>query len=93
MNNMNSPHHIVLISGGAGYIGSHTVVELHAAGYDVVVIDNLSNSNIDVLDGIEKISGKRPMFVQGDCTDMDTLRKLFSDNRQTAPKNFPPSTL
>ena len=45
-----------------------------------MVIDNLSNSNIDVLDGIEKISGKRPVFVQGDCTDMATLRKLFTEN-------------
>ena len=70
----------ILVTGGTGYIGSHTVCELHDDGYEVVVIDNLSNSNVEVLDGIEKISGKRPVFVKGDCTDMATLRKLFEEN-------------
>lgn len=70
----------ILVTGGTGYIGSHTTVELIAAGYDVVIIDNLSNSNISVLDGIEKISGVRPCFVQGDCTDMDCLRELFKNH-------------
>lgn len=70
----------ILVTGGTGYIGSHTVVELQQAGYEVVIIDNLSNSNIEVLDGIEKISGIRPTFVKGDVTDTDTLRKLFEDN-------------
>ena len=70
----------ILVTGGTGYIGSHTVVELQAAGYDVVIIDNLSNSNKDVLDGIEKISGKRPVFVEADCTDMAALTKLFDEN-------------
>lgn len=70
----------ILVTGGTGYIGSHTVVELQAAGYDVVIIDNLSNSNKDVLDGIEKISGKRPIFVEADCTDMAALTKLFDEN-------------
>lgn len=70
----------ILVTGGTGYIGSHTVVELQDAGYDVVIIDNLSNSNIEVLDGIEKISGKRPEFVKGDCTDIETLRRLFSEH-------------
>lgn len=68
-----------MVTGGTGYIGSHTVVELQAVGYDVVIIDNLSNSNEEVLDGIEKISGKRPAFVKADCTDMTALRKLFVD--------------
>lgn len=68
------------MTGGTGYIGSHTVVELQNAGYEVVIIDNLSNSNIEVLDGIEAISGKRPVFVKGDCTDLAALRKLFEDN-------------
>lgn len=72
--------HKILVTGGTGYIGSHTVVELQAAGYEVVIIDNLSNSNANVLDGIEAISGKRPVFVEGDCTDTATLRKLFEDN-------------
>lgn len=67
----------ILVTGGTGYIGSHTSVELQQAGYDVVIIDNLSNSNIGVLDGIEAITGIRPAFVEGDCTDMSTLRKVF----------------
>ncbi len=69
----------ILVTGGTGYIGSHTAVELINAGYDVVIIDNLSNSNREVLDGIEAITGVRPAFVEGDCTDMDTLRRLFTD--------------
>ena len=70
----------ILVTGGTGYIGSHTTVKLQEAGYEVVIIDNLSNSNIEVLDGIEAITGIRPVFVQGDCTDLATLRKLFTDN-------------
>ena len=70
----------ILVTGGTGYIGSHTVVELQAAGYEVVIIDNLSNSNKEVLDGIEKISGIRPVFVEADCTDMAALTKLFEEN-------------
>lgn len=70
----------ILVTGGTGYIGSHTTVCLQQAGYEVVIIDNLSNSNIEVLDGIEAISGVRPVFVKGDCTDMATLRKLFTEN-------------
>ena len=70
----------ILVAGGMGFIGSHTTVELQNAGYEVVIVDNLSNSNIDVLDGIEKITGIRPIFVEGDCTDIKVLRKLFTDN-------------
>lgn len=70
----------ILVTGGTGYIGSHTVVELQNAGYDVVIIDNLSNSNVNVLDGIEAITGIRPVFVEGDCTNIETLRKLFAEN-------------
>ena len=69
----------ILVTGGTGYIGSHTTVELQAAGYSVVIIDNLSNSNKEVLDGIERISGIRPAFVEADCTDMDALQKLFKE--------------
>lgn len=69
----------ILVTGGTGYIGSHTAVELINAGFEVVIIDNLSNSNIEVLDGIEAITGVRPAFVKGDCCDIDTLRKLFTD--------------
>ncbi|MDD2961311.1 MAG: UDP-glucose 4-epimerase GalE [Muribaculaceae bacterium] len=71
----------ILVTGGTGYIGSHTVVELQNAGYEVVIIDNLSNSDVNVLDGIEKISGKRPAFVEADCTDLDALRNLFEANK------------
>jgi UDP-glucose 4-epimerase len=67
----------ILVTGGTGYIGSHTVVELQAAGYEVVVVDNLSNSNEHVLDGIEKISGIRPVFVKLDCNDKEGLHTLF----------------
>ena len=67
----------ILVTGGTGYIGSHTVVELQEAGYSVVIIDNLSNSNADVIDGIERITGVRPDFVEGDCTDIAVLSKLF----------------
>lgn len=70
----------ILVTGGTGYIGSHTVVELQNAGYEVVIIDNLSNSNIEVLDGIERITGVRPVFVEADCTDLAALTKLFEDN-------------
>ena len=70
----------ILVTGGTGYIGSHTVVELQAAGYEVVIIDNLSNSNKEVLDGIERISGIRPVFVEADCTDFSALTKLFDEN-------------
>lgn len=69
----------ILVTGGTGYIGSHTTVALQKSGYEVVIIDNLSNSNEGVLDGIEAISGIRPHFVKGDCTDIKTLRKLFED--------------
>lgn len=68
------------MTGGTGYIGSHTVVELQQAGYEVVIIDNLSNSNRDVLKGIEAITGIAPVFVEGDCTDIDTLKNLFEQN-------------
>lgn len=69
----------ILVTGGTGYIGSHTVVELQQAGYDVVIIDNLSNSNREVLEGIERITGIKPAFVEADCTDMPALKKLFTD--------------
>lgn len=71
----------ILVTGGLGFIGSHTTVELLQAGYEVVIIDNLSNSNIGVLDGIEKITGVRPVFVEGDCTNIETLHTLFKANQ------------
>ena len=67
----------ILVTGGTGYIGSHTTVELQNSGYEVIIIDNLSNSNIDVLDGIKRITGIKPEFVQGDCTDIECLENIF----------------
>ena len=54
--------HKILVTGGTGYIGSHTVVELQESGYKVIIVDDLSNSNINVLDNIEKITGVKPAF-------------------------------
>ncbi len=68
----------ILVTGGTGFIGSHTVVELQNSGYDVVIIDNLSNSSADVVDGIEKITGIRPDFEQLDCLDYEGLDKVFA---------------
>lgn len=67
----------VLVTGGAGYIGSHTVVELLNAGYAVLIADNLMNSKIAVLDRIETITGKRPDFAKVDVCDKDAMRALF----------------
>ena len=58
--------HTILVTGGTGFIGSHTTVELQQAGYNVVIVDNLSNSKPEVVDGIEKITGIRPAFEQVD---------------------------
>ncbi|MCG8475791.1 MAG: UDP-glucose 4-epimerase GalE [Cytophagales bacterium] len=68
----------ILVTGGTGYIGSHTVVELQEKGYDVVIIDNLSNSGIGVLDRIEKITGIRPEFECFDLTDAGKVENFFS---------------
>jgi len=67
----------VLVTGGTGYIGSHTVVELINNGFDVLVVDNLSNSTIESLDGIEKITGVRPIFEQFDLCDREKVQGLF----------------
>src|SRR5687767_9806325 len=72
-----SPTKKILLTGGAGYIGAHTVVELIAAGYEPVVIDNFSKSDTTLLDGIKKITGRPTEFVEGDCCDKDFLTKLF----------------
>ena len=70
----------ILVTGGTGYIGSHTTVELQNAGYEVIIIDNLSNSNIGVLDGIERITGQRPVFSQTDCNDREAVEKVITDH-------------
>jgi len=68
---------LILVTGGTGYIGSHTCVELMNEGFEVVIADNLSNSDISVLDGIEKITGKRPFFEQTDLSNAQESNKLF----------------
>lgn len=67
----------ILVTGGTGFIGSHTTVELQQAGYDVVIIDNLSNSNENVVDGIEKITGIRPAFEKVDLNDFAATEEVF----------------
>ncbi len=67
----------ILVTGGTGFIGSHTTVELQQAGYNVVIIDNLSNSKIEVLDGIEKITGIRPAFEKVDLLDKEATENVF----------------
>ena len=67
----------ILVTGGAGYIGSHTAVELQNAGYEVVIVDNLSNSNEAVIDGITRITGIRPAFEHLDCNDREGMHKVF----------------
>ena len=68
----------ILVTGGTGYIGSHTVVGLMEQGYDVTIVDNLSNSDKGVLDGIKAIVGRRPDFEQVDCLDQAKLQKVFA---------------
>ena len=69
----------ILVTGGLGFIGSHTVVELQQKGYEVVIVDDLSNSSIEVLDGIEEITKVRPLFVELDLRDGAGVSKLFAD--------------
>lgn len=68
----------ILVTGGTGFIGSHTTVELQNAGYDVVIVDNLSNSQANVVDGIEKITGIRPVFEEADCCDKAAMERIFA---------------
>ena len=70
--------HTILVTGGTGFIGSHTTVELINAGYKVVIVDNLSNSNANVVDGIEEITGVRPAFEQVDCCDYAAMESVFN---------------
>lgn len=70
---------LILVTGGTGYIGSHTAVELINEGYDVIIVDNLANSTADSLDGIEKITGVRPAFEQFDLCDKSLLETFFME--------------
>ena len=78
----------ILVTGGTGYIGSHTVVELLNANYDVVVIDNFSNSKPEVIESIRKITGKDITFYEGDVCDKELLRKIFKENEIEAVIHF-----
>jgi len=71
----------ILVTGGLGYIGSHTVVELLEQGKEVIAIDNLNNSDIRVLTRIEQICGRKPIFIEGDILDKDLLRKVFDEHK------------
>ena len=79
---------MILVTGGTGYIGSHTVVELMASGKEVLIVDNFCNSKASVLDRIERIAGRRPGFAQLDVRDRIALRKLFSAHRVDAVIHF-----
>jgi UDP-glucose 4-epimerase len=79
---------MILVTGGTGYIGSHTVVELLAAGREVLIFDNLSNSRRSVLDRIEQIAGRRPRFVEGDIRDRAALTALFAAHEISAVIHF-----
>lgn len=78
----------ILVTGGTGFIGSHTCVELIDAGYDVVIIDNLSNSKKDVVSYIEKITGKKVVFYENDVCDKEALRNIFKENKIDAIIHF-----
>ncbi|MEG0076707.1 MAG: UDP-glucose 4-epimerase GalE [Anaerorhabdus sp.] len=78
----------ILVTGGTGYIGSHTCVELIKAGYDVIVLDNLYNSKEVVLDRIETITGKKPKFYEVDILDREGLDKVFKENKIDAVIHF-----
>ena len=78
----------ILVTGGAGYIGSHTCIELMANGYDVIVVDNLCNSNPKSLDRVEQLAGKKPKFYEGDVRDEALMRKIFAENEIAAVIHF-----
>ncbi len=79
---------MILVTGGTGYIGSHTVVELMLAGLEVVVVDNLCNSKASVLDRIERIVGRRPSFFEADLRDREAMHTLFAGHRFEAVIHF-----
>lgn len=78
----------ILVTGGTGYIGSHTVIELIKAGYEPVIVDNLINSKIEVLERLKKITGKTIKFYKADCTNKNELKEIFSKEKITAVIHF-----
>ena len=79
---------MILVTGGSGYIGSHTCVALAAAGRDILIVDNLCNSKPEVIDRLERLCGKRPAFIRGDLRDAALLDKLFAGNSIEAVIHF-----
>ncbi len=79
---------VILVTGGTGYIGSHTCVELIERGHDVVIFDNLSNSDVEVVDKIEQITGKRPTFYEADMRDISSIRPIFERHSFDAVIHF-----
>ena len=78
----------ILVTGGAGYIGSHTCVELLNAGYEVTVVDNLYNSSVKALDRVQEITGKTLKFYEADILDRDAMNKIFDENTFDAVIHF-----
>ncbi len=78
----------ILVTGGVGFIGSHTTVELIEAGYEVVICDNLCNSSAKVLDGIERITGTRPIFYEADIRDREAMERIFTEHHIEAVIHF-----
>ena len=78
----------VLVTGGAGYIGSHTCVELLEAGHEVIVVDDLVNSQVTALENVEKITGKRPAFYETDAADKAAMQRIFAEHRPDAVIHF-----
>lgn len=78
----------ILVTGGTGFIGSHTCIELLENGYEVIIVDNLSNSKIEVVDLIEKITNKKVKFYKGDICDKENLRNIFKENNIDAVIHF-----
>ena len=78
----------ILVTGGAGYIASHTNVQLLEKGYEVVVLDNLSNSCVESIKRVEELTGKTVKFYKGDCRDREMLKKIFTENKIDAVIHF-----
>ena len=79
---------MILVTGGAGYIGSHTCIELLQNNYDVLVIDNLMNSSLEALRRVEKITGKKVTFIEGDVRDASLMKQIFTDHKIEAAIHF-----
>ena len=78
----------ILLTGGAGYIGSHTAVELLNNNYEVIIVDNFYNSNMKAIESIKKITGRKVAFYEGDVCDREVLRQIFRENEIAAVIHF-----